>query len=582
MYFAEAGHESYPWHDFYHFQDSEAFSIMHSIVETRPYMSLIHVALVFPNVYKVGMGNLGYQFVYGYLNSLPGFSAERFFYSNRSSGSDGWSGPPVSEETGRPLGDFPVVAFSVPFENDYPSVPGALLAAGIPPLQKDRGPGDPVVIAGGVSVSMNPEPLARFLDLAYIGEMGEPRASERFFTTLFDAFQDLPHGLRDRDEVLARFAGAPGVYVPSAYTFSFDGRGLIDEISRREGFPERVKAVKRRSRESAVPVSVFFSREAEFGESVLIETNRGCGRGCRFCAAGWIHFPVRHARFARFRSSVEKAVSEGRTVGLIGSDLAGHPELENILKFIVDGGGRFSLSSIRPEGLTPGIIELLARTGQKTATLAPEVASVRMKGVIGKQIPSERFHELVGQLVAAGIPNVRFYFMLGLPTECDEDAEEIVQFVLTARRIFLEASRPRGTIGRIGVQVSPFVPKSWTPFQWAAMTPLKTLQQRIRFVQDRLKRAGNVVVRAESARDAIVQGLLSRGDRRISPQVLDAARPEAKWSHILKRAPELLDQYVYREREADETFPWEVTDHGLSRKALQSSYTRGLAASTVL
>jgi radical SAM superfamily enzyme YgiQ (UPF0313 family) len=544
-------------------------------------MSIIHVALVYPNVYRVGMGNLGYQFVYGHFNSVPGLSAERFFYPSRPNGSTGRPGPPVSEETGRPLTDFPVVAFSIPFENDYSSVPGALLAAGIPPLQKDRGPRDPLVIAGGVSVSMNPEPLARFLDLAYIGEIGEPSASERLCTTLFEVLQDVSGGLRARDEILERFAQVPGVYVPSAYTFSFDERGLITRISFREGFPERAKAVKRRSPESPVPVSVLFAPEAEFGESMLVETNRGCGRGCRFCAGGWIHFPVRHADFSRFRSSVEQAVREGRRVGLIGSDLASHPELESILKFIVDRGGSFSLSSIRPEGLTPQIIGLLARTGQRTATLAPEVASDRMKGVIGKQIPSQRFHELVGQLVAAGIPNIRFYFMVGLPAESDQDAEEIAQFVLTARRVFLNASRPRGAIGRIGVQVNPFVPKPWTPFQWVAMASQKTLRQRIRLIRDRLKRTGNVVVRAESVRAAIVQGLLSRGDRRIAQRALDAACQSSKWSDILKLAPELLAHYVHREREADEIFPWEVTDHGLPREVLRRSYTKGLSASAM-
>lgn len=539
-------------------------------------MSLIRAALVYPNKSRVGMGNLGYQFVYGYFNSLPGLSAERVFYQSGSE-DEAHVARPLSEETGRPLASFDVVAFSVPFENDYPSIPGALLAAGIPPFQKDRSSSDPLVIAGGVSVSMNPEPLADFLDLVYVGEMGGTEASGQFCTALRTAFQAQGDRSRDRHALLERFAGIPGVYVPSAYSFSFDDKGLIREIRRREGFPERVTAVKRRSTDSPVPVSVLFASDAEFGESMLVETNRGCGRGCRFCAGGWIHFPIRHADFSLFRHDVEQAVREGRTVGLIGSDLAGHRQLEDILSFIVERGGRFSLSSIRPEGLTSRVIDLMARTGQKTATLAPEVASTRMKRVIGKEIPSQRFHELVGQLVAAGIPNIRFYFMVGLPGETDDDVEEIGQFVLDARETFLNASRPRGAIGRIGVQVTPFVPKPWTPFQWTSMSPQKILRKRIRIIRDRLKAVGNVVVRTESVRDAIVQGVFSRGDRRIAHLILDAGRPGSTMFRILKQPAEFLDHYVHRERGGDEIFPWEVTDHGLSRKALRRSYTSSLS-----
>ena len=540
----------------------------------RSSMSTINVALAYPNTFQLGMGNLGYQFVYGYLNSLSEFSAERVFYSE----SPGRQGP-TSEETGRPLRDFDVVAFSIPFENDYPSVPAMLESAGIPPLREHRTDNDPLILAGGVSVSMNPEPLSSFLDLVFIGEMGETEASDRFCAALRETIARPRTRSGSGDWALQAFSTVPGAYVPAAYSFSYDDEGFIREVRVQDGFPKRVKAVKRRSREAPVPVSVLFTPEAEFADSLLVETNRGCGRGCRFCAGGWIHFPVRHADFSGFRSSVEKAVLEGRTVGLIGSDLAGHPQLEEILTFIVEQNGKFSLSSIRPEGLTPRIVALLARTGQKTATLAPEAASPRMKRVIGKEIPSERFLELVEQLVAVGIPNIRFYFMVGLPTETDEDAEDVARFVEQARKIFVEASRSRRSIGRIGVQVTPFVPKPWTPFQWAAMASQKTLQQRVRIIRERLKRMGNVVVRVESVREATGQGLLSRGDRNVWHAIVEVARQQGRWTPVLREHPELLDWYVHRERETGEIFPWEVTDHGLTRKVLERSYQRGMAAS---
>ena len=537
----------------------------------------IPVALVYPNAYKIGMGNLGFQFVYQYLNDHPRFSAERVFFPDPAL--DRKQGPqrPISEESARPLKGFSVIAFSVPFENDYPAIPAALMAAGIPPLQEDRGSGDPLVIAGGVSVSMNPEPLARFLDIAFIGEMEDEPTSKGFFSALAESMTrgsaDLGHGLR----FLENFKDVPGAYVPSAYSFDFDERGLIKDISALSGFPQRVRSVKRLSKEGPVPVSVLFSPEAEFGKSLLVEINRGCSNACRFCSSGWINLPVRHALFERFRDEVEEAVASGNSVGLIGSHLAGHPQLGVILRSIVEQGGRFSLSSIRPEGLTPETIRLMAQTGQKTATLAPEVASARLKRVIGKEIPSERFYELIPQLVSEGIPHVRFYFMVGLPTETDEDAREIVDFVLNCRKIFVDASRPKKTIGRIAVQLNPFVPKPFTPFQWAGMATVNVLEKRLRIVQQGLKGAPNLVVRTESPRQALVQAVLSRGDRRLEGALLAAARQNGKWPGVFKKEGVDPALYATRERTKDEVLPWDVVDHGVSKETLWKVYRKALS-----
>jgi radical SAM superfamily enzyme YgiQ (UPF0313 family) len=536
----------------------------------------LSIALVYPNVYRVGMANLGFQFLYRYLNSFSDIRAERFFLPDIAPEKHGRPRGAVSEETARSLTDFPLIAFSIPFENDYPNVLKILSAAGIPPLENDRRPGDPVIIAGGVSISMNPEPLAPFLDLAFIGEIDE-EAAENFASLLADILSDPSMFRMDRKSFKKQFQNIPGVYVPSAYKFHFTEIGTITDISAEPGFPHRIHAVKRRSKESSIPVSVLFTSQAEFGESFLVETNRGCGRGCRFCAGGWIHFPVRHAEFARFRQEVDEAIDSGRTIGLIGSDLAGHPELEEILAHIVEGGGKFSLSSIRPEGLTPRVMKFLARAGQKTATLAPETASPRMKKVIGKEIASERFYELVDQLVTAGIPNLRFYFMVGLPTETCEDVESIVEFVLQSRKIFVEASRPKKKIGKIGIQVNAFVPKPWTPFQWAAMLTNNELERRFRIIRKALSKEPNLVVRFESAKQAVIQGLLSRGDRRVAPAVLRAADQTGGLSGVIRKSSIDLNFYVHRERSADEIFPWDVTFHGITKKKLRKIYDQAVS-----
>lgn len=544
---------------------------------SKPWGSVIPVALVYPNSYRLGMGNLGFQFLYDQFNSDPRFSAERFFIPEAGSRGKQACIDLLSEESARPLANFRVIAFSVPFENDYPRVPGSLISAGIPPLSADRGPHHPLVIAGGVSVSMNPEPLAPFLDLAFIGEVEKDSGPSDFLSTLADAVQIPGTPTSNRSLLLNKFQGVPGVYVPSAYTFSFAQDGLIREIHAKSGFPDHVKAVKRRSKKAAVPVSVLFSPEAEFGDSLLVEINRGCGRGCRFCAAGWIHFPVRHTPFGTFREKIAQSVREGRTVGLIGSDLASHPELEEILAFIVGSGGKFSLSSIRPEGINPGIIRLIAKTGQKTATLAPETASARMKKVIGKQIPSERFYELIDLLVAAGVPHIRFYFMVGLPTETDDDAQAIVDFALNSRKVFLDASRRLKRIGRISIQLNPFIPKPWTPFQWAAMEFPHIIEHRLKIVRNGLKKTPNLVVRTESVRQAIFQAFLSRGDRRIASTLLSIALGEMSWNEVCKKGSRESDFYIHRERLPNEIFPWEVTDHGVSRETLRRHFVNALS-----
>jgi radical SAM superfamily enzyme YgiQ (UPF0313 family) len=542
----------------------------------KPRGTAIPVALVYPNEYRVGMGNLGFQFLYNRLNAHPKFSAERFFVP-RSQRFKGQQSILLSEETGRPLTDFLVIAFSIPFESDYSAVPAALLTAGIPVRAKDRGPAHPLVIAGGVSVSMNPEPVADFLDLVYIGEIEDPsEAGDSFLSALAEMCSQSTRTTPDRRKFAEEFRYIPGAYLPTAYAFEYRDDGLISRILVEHGFPERVSAGKRRSKDSEVPVSVLFSPEAEFGESLLVETNRGCGRGCRFCAAGWIHFPVRHAEYDRFRVEIDDALASGKTVGLVGSDLAGHPQLEEILTDIVGRGGTFSLSSIRPEGLSPKVMELVASAGQKTATLAPETASFRMKKVIGKEIPNERFYELVEQLVAAGIPNLRFYFMIGLPTETDEDAAAIVEFVSKCRTIFIDASRPMKKVGRIAVQVNPFVPKPWTPFQWAAMAPDRVLGKRMKIIQDGLRKHPNIIVRTESYKQAAIQAFLSRSDRRISGAILRAAQQGGRWSGVFKQEGIDPDFYVLRERAADEIFPWDVTDHGVSKETLRKIFEKAM------
>ena len=517
------------------------------------------------------MSNLGFQHVYHMLNSSSFYIAERFFASPERSPGSKTPVRLVSVESSRPLRDFHVVAFSLPFENDYLNVPAMLKQGSIEPLAQNRTSRDPVIIAGGVSVSMNPEPLAGFMDLFFIGEVGNVEAPDGLFTGLADMIRSYGSAM-DREFLMDQLKDCPGVYIPGAYRFNRDDEGVLESISVAEGYPATVKAVKSAWGSDPVPQSILTSPDTEFSNTCLLEVNRGCSRRCRFCAAGWIHFPVRYRGLDRIRPVIEEAIGEGLRLGLVGSDLAGHPELEQIIDLILTNDGVFSLSSIRPEGLSGFMIKALARTGQKTATLAPEAASRRLKEIIGKRIAPELFYSRIEELVDAGIPNIRLYFMIGLPGETDDDVREIVEFALECRKVFVDASRKARRIGMLSVQVNPFIPKPWTPFQWAAVTQRNTLEGRINILRNGLKKISNMSLRIEYGRDFFIQALLSRCDRDLGRKILNID-PKGKWTvQGLDKAGVNLGEHIYRERTENEILPWDIVDHGVSKQVLWKIY----------
>ncbi len=542
----------------------------------RQSLSKIPVALVYPNASRVGLSNLGFQFVSRLWDAHPQFSVQGFFFELEEAFYQK-CGRVVSQTSSTCLSAFPIIAFSLPFENDYPAVLKTLLNNNIPCMASQRGLGDPLVLAGGVSISLNPEPLAPFFDVIFVGEIDEANGWTKFLDTLAAVHTDKVKAKTWNRSELYRFKDVPGAYVPEAYQFRYGEGGILDGIDPIQGFPLPVKAVKRIAETSPLPMALVEHTKTVFGQSILVEVNRGCGHGCKFCTSGWIHGPVRHRSFELFSIQMKDKELSGKTVGLIGSDLAGHPELLDLLNFIVDKGGNFSLSSIRPEGLTPALIKLIAATGQKTITLAPETASPRMKKIIGKPLSNDLFFEKIESLVANGIPNVRFYFMVGLPTETDDDVFTIVDFVSKARRLFVSASRPKKKIGKMSVQINAFVPKPWTPFQWVAMESPKSLQRKIRIIRDGLAGIPNLVVRAESVRDSVLQGYVSRGDRQLGSILYEALRQQRSMWDVLKQRDSRPDHYVFREREPDEIFPWDVVDHGINKTVLRKIFDKALS-----
>jgi len=298
--------------------------------------SHLSVALVFPNSRKIGLSNLGFQNIWSKLRHSSIFSTDRFFVNETLLKNPNTRSIPVSEENQIPLKNFQIIAFSIPFENDYWIVPRMLISAGIPPLRRDRKAPGPLILAGGVSVSMNPEALADFLDLVFIGEIvGDIDEPSGLWGTIGN-FYGSKTGIPDRKEFYRHFTNVPGVYVPEAYKFAYRDDGIISRIESLPGFPESVKAVKRSSTDEPTPMAIIDNTQTEFSNSCLLEINRGCSRGCKFCSGGWIHRPVRYYDYNNYRGNLEEPIKTKKTIGLIGSDLASHPELLDILNDIVD------------------------------------------------------------------------------------------------------------------------------------------------------------------------------------------------------------------------------------------------------
>lgn len=465
-------------------------------------------ALVYPNDYGVGMANLGYQTLWGLFSALEDARCERLF-----------SGDARTREMNKRLVEFDVVALCVPFEGDYPAIVETLVAQGIAPLAADRPEDAPLVIAGGVAPSLNPEVLAPIADAIYIGEAEANRS--RFHEFLL-------HRLRrggSKEELLRTLAaeGGPGWYVPAAYEVEY-----LDGDSHRkilwDGAPERVELARAPAGWEPAHTRASASDDA-FGGAFLLETVRGCPHGCAFCAIGHFGGKTRFIETQRLEPFIEMGLSEVGRLGLVGAAVGDHPRFKEIARRILDGGGKFTVSSFRAEILDEESLELLALGGLKTLTVALEAGSCELRRSINKRIEAERVVEAAGMARSRGLTGMRIYAMVGLPGETDEDVKELAEVAASARKALVR--------GRLTLSVAPFVPKPHTPLQWEAMADEAIINRRIRLLKKTLGPLTNTQVSAESPKWSRVQGLFSRGDRRVGA-LLASNPPKSAWGKLLK------------------------------------------------
>jgi radical SAM superfamily enzyme YgiQ (UPF0313 family) len=527
----------------------------------------VRVALVYPNFYRLGMANLGFQTVYRLLNALVHVVCERVFLPDPGTGQSDM----VSLESGRKLTEFDCIAFSISFENDYSHVLTILDKAVLPLHSAQRDGTLPLVMAGGVACFLNPEPLASFIDCFLLGE------AETVLPPFFEAYDPA----RDRRSMLLELARhAKGVYVPAFYSATYHESGVLSQFTPNEDVPSTVERVYTDQADMTVAHSAVFTSDTTFNDLFLIEASRGCSHGCRFCAAGYLYRPPRTNPLAALLDLICRGARHTRKIGLVGTAISDLPDLAALCVAAKERELQLGFSSLRADLLNTELVGALKDGRVKTATIAPETGSGRMRRVINKGLTEGDILKATEALVAGGIPNLKLYFMVGLPTETGDDIKATVALVKKIKHHFLRASQPTGRMGEITVSLSCFIPKPFTPFQWAAMDEVKVLKQKLKQVKDGLKNVPNVRVHVDVPRWAYVQALVSRGDRRVGQLLSMAHQNKGNWPQTLKTASTNADFFVYRDREPDELLPWEFIDHGIDKQFLWRENQRALQART--
>lgn len=537
----------------------------------KPHGGRLRVALLFPNTYFVGMSNLGFQTVYKLFNAEDGIVCERAFLPPKTEVAAllASGAPLLTLESQTPVRDFDIVAFSVSFEWDYTNVLTLLRLAGIPGRAEARSPRDPLVIVGGAVTFLNPEPLAPFADVIAAGE------GEVLVPALLRAFQ----GASDRDDLLRRLVAERGFYVPAFYDVEYRPDGTIRSFAPRRGIeaPMPVRKAALKTTEAVdPPATTIFTPDTEFGSRFLVEVVRGCANLCRFCWAGYNYLPVRAFPKERILALAAEARQYSNRAGLVSIALCDHPDIEEILTGLVRMGYSISPASLRLDDLTPTIVELLRRSGERTITIAPETGSDRLRRVINKTVTNDEILAAAETIFAGGMENLKLYFMIGLPTETDDDLVAIRDLTLRLREIMLGRARGRGRLGRIVGSVNPLVPKPGTAYQWLPMESDAAIERKIWRMRSLMAGIDNVYFNIKSERHSFYQALLSLGDRRVAAAVEAAERNGGNWRAAVAEAGIDPGFYVFRDRSKDAVLPWDIIDGGMKTAFFRSEFDKAL------
>ncbi|MBA7674123.1 hypothetical protein ES703_82330 [subsurface metagenome] len=504
----------------------------------------IPIALIYPNSYYTGMSNLGIHAIYSLLNSHGKVVCERAFWEKDNNIRQS---PPLSLESQRPLSHFAVVAFSITYEVDYFNVVNILKASGIPLYAADRDERHPVVIAGGSCIMANPLPLSPFFDCLCIGE------AEPILPVILPILSEGIGG--KRDELLTALASLPGIYVPQYYS----GTPVVRQwVANLDDFPT---------------TTTIITPDTELGGLYLIEVERGCHWGCRFCLISNAFRPMRYRSIDSLITQAELGLNYRKRLGLVGPAVSDHPQIEELVARLHQMGAELSVSSLRVRPLSRIVLRELAKGGAQTIALAPEAGSQRLRQLIKKGISEDDILEAVSKVAELKIRQLKLYFMIGLPSETDEDIEEIISLTLRCKNIL---DKQQGGC-RIILSIAPFVPKAGTPFQWLPMAPLPTLKHRLSLLKGKLLSKG-VKVKGESPAWSQVQGVLARGDVKLAEVLANVEQVSLSgWRQAVEKCHLDIDYYAHQRWDTNQKLPWSILDSGTKIEHLKRELNRALA-----
>jgi radical SAM family uncharacterized protein len=557
----------------------------------------VHWALMYPDAYEVGLPNQGVQILYEVLNERDDTLAERTYavWPDLEALLREHGISQFTVDAHRPVAAFDLLGVSFSTELGYTNLLTALDLAGIPLHAADRDESHPIVVAGG-HAAFNPEPIADFVDAAVLGD------GEQVVGTITDIVRDWKQEGRPggRAELLVRLAATGGVYVPQCYDVSYLPDGRIESIlPNRPGVPERVtKHTVLNLDEWPYPKAPLVPLAESVHERMSVEIFRGCTRGCRFCQAGMITRPVRERSIETVGEMVDRGLRATgfEEVGLLSLSSADHSEIGEMAKQLADRYEHdkisLSLPSTRVDAFNIDLANEFSRSGRRSGlTFAPEGGSERLRRVINKMVSKDDLIRTVSTAYAQGWRQVKLYFMCGLPTETDEDVLEIAEMAHDVIRAGREATGSKDI--RCTVSIGGFVPKPHTPFQWAAQCAPDVVDDRLRKLRAAINAdrslGRNVGMRYHDGEPSLIEGLLSRGDRRVGAVIeavwRDGGRFDGwsehfsfqRWVDCAASAGVDVGWYTTRERDADEVLPWDHLDSGLDKQWLWDDWQDAMA-----